>query len=546
MSFPLPRQGARGRKVTRTRDPKPGTIVHWPRRRYRSEWQRFHAGSDGKRQPKTDLTPFCIGFTVRASVNEPVGQFSLNLLPVPRLDHDRRRGPGRLDLPATLYGKIRPGDMIMVGHDIPGGLMLGFVDDVRRETSQGPQASSTVMVRGTDFGKLLMQDAIIHPSPEVIEWESVVQQLRNVLGDDHPLVENLRGIWGPEVGPRGREANAFKAVSLADVVDFVLNAAVSTRLPFEPLGAALGGKRAGEYITPRVSTFDGAQVFNEGLNSYQGNIWGLLQTAIDPDFYEMYFQTTPVRAVPGGPWEPIPRVELVVRPKPYDEPGLDFWPTGFTLHNWKSLVASLHPTGSDWVIEREQDLGLQLGRSDADVFSYYEVVARHDLVSNDLAYNMGLYYPLIDTFQLTRYGLRAYRSQVGLVGNQYLRRVDPEDDSALLSQGEARDEVHRARGRLFNWYRLADFFESGTAIVPGNDLYRPGDPFFFPWLEPWIGEQKGLRFYCTAITWQWAHGQNYTAQLELVRGHNDGVIEAAKREIQEDKHQLNPRNFLEV
>jgi len=62
--------------------------------------------------------------------------------------------------------------------------------------------------------------------------------------------------------------------------------------------------------------------------------------------------------------------------------------------------------------------------------------------------------------------------------------------------------------------------------VRGADHYRPGDPVSLPWASPTMGDELGLRLYCTAVTWSWSIGGRYECTLTLERGANETMIRA--------------------
>ena len=510
--------------VHRQRTPLPGSVVHWPR---------------DELAPKQDLSADLLSMQVTKSLTAPAGTFSLSLGPVPTT----RRGPARGDLVQRYYRTIRPGDLISIGFEEPGGIMLGIVDRVARTVQEGPRANFQVQVTGRDFGKILVQDQIIHASLATDKTSQFVEQLEAVLGKNHPLTEVMKGLWGPlsAASQDGEKVpGMFIGAGVDRVVEFVLRDSIAMTIPHVMFAPMSGGtEKPGEFIDDvgTISTWNDARIYSEGLNSYQGTVWGFLQSAIDVDFYEMYIQT-----VPNG--TEVPRVRFIVRPKPFDEASMTFEPTTESTGNtWEDLRPALFPTLEHHQIDQDMVVSLNLGRSDADVFTYFEVTSRHDLIGSDEAFQQGLFYPLVDTFQLKRFGVRPYRSQLSLAGNSILEKADGKDVSG--AQDVDRAVVKEFRGRLFNWYRLSDYFEAGSIVVAGRDRYRPGDPFYLPWLEGFTGGQ-GLRFYCPTITWQWSHGQNYLCTLQLTRGHNDEVVAAAKIDIGADAPPSNPKHYVEA
>lgn len=503
----------------RQRAIQPERIVLWPR---------------DELEPRLDLSPSVISFQCQKALDKPTGSFSVNLLPRPITE----QGPARLTSIAKLYKSIQPGDMISIGYDEPGGIMLGIVTRVSRRMVMSDQAQMAISITGEDFGKILTQDNIIHASLTVDDESTFARLLEEIVGPDHSLTQILRGVWGPEApGSHDDTPGVFIGNNVADVVDFVLKTSVTMTIPHVMFAATSGGnEKPGDFITAdaSITTWNDGRVWSEGLNNYHGNLWGFLKGVVDPDFYEVVLQT-----VPNG--TDLPRVSLIIRPKPFDEESMEFETvTEQTGSTWEGLTTLLD--GDEYhIVDADMVLSLDLGRSEADVFSYYEVTARHDLIGNGQSQAMGLYYPAIDTWQLRKFGLRAYRSEVALVGNNVIA-VAPEGEEA--DQEELSSEAREFRNRLLNWHRLSDYFEAGSCSVVGKDRYRPGDKVFLPWLEPAHGDEIGLQFYCPVVTWSWSFGQPYLCKLDLIRGHNNGVIDKAKADIGADAPSSNPSHIV--
>lgn len=277
-----------------------------------------------------------------------------------------------------------------------------------------------------------------------------------------------------------------------------------------------------------MTTWFANQVFSDAPRDYEGSILGFIRGLLDLDFYECWVDTVPVE-----PWElalspGIPVVHLVVRPKPFDEIGSEWAATaedpGIGWDSLRTLVEGLE----HHEIEPEEVLQEQLGFSDADALSMYVVTGRHDLLGNTATAGLGWYYPLVDLYAARRFGLRRYNSDLTLVGGDV--RTRSTDDSGYVSGlGEA---VKEARNRLFNWYRPAPWFESGSIVVAGRDRFRPGDPVRLPRAFPPIGSEIGMRYYCVGVEHAWQWGSHYTSTLQLTRGHNAGMLDAIRLAIQ--------------
>lgn len=502
------------------------TAYHDERARPRiTAWPRYQTAP-------IDLSGHALGFNTQKTLQGPEGQFQIELLPRSAFGRPESRVG---DIP-SLYRALRPGSVISLGMEEPGGIMLGIVNRVDRTSGLaapvGGQRSQGLRVSGSDFGKILAQDGIVHPLLSVGEGAKIVAKLEPVVGPDHVLLEVMAGHWflNEHDGVPGQ----FKGAGVAEVLAAMLEAGISTQLP-QLAHVAGGSAKPADLISTAgsITTWNDARIWSAGFNTLQGSLWDFLWNVLDRDFYEAVIQTAPNgNALPG--------VRLVVRPKPFDEPAMEFAPvnesTGLT---WKDLKPLLLDRDHE-VLEHEA-LGVQLGVSDHDTFAYYEVSAVNDLIGNPSSKTRGLYYPLIDTYGLKLGGLRQYQARLALMGaDTRSQSAGQFDDSELYA------EVQEFRNRLFNWYRLNHVMETGSITVRGRDRYRPGDPIRVPWLQPVIGAEKGLRFYTTGVGHSWRFGGEYTTRLDVTRGHNNGVVAAAIAEIVRDAPPSNPQHYAAI
>lgn len=496
----------------------------------------------GTASSRVDLSADVVAFTASKQLGQPAGTFSITL--VPRQGNltwsALPGGPSNLRLPADVYRQIaRPNVPISIGFEEYGGIMLGLTGRVSRtQVRAGRQVRSGITITGLDMGKALVQDAIIRASLNVKSQADFVAKLKAGLkvDDTHPLLVPIYGVFGPK---QRDGATTFKAQSIQKVVDWILDTVGTMQVPL--LSEVLGGSgKLGDYVKTyrTVYTWNDQRVYADSPKTYQGSTWGFLQSILDPNFYELWIDSLPL-----GTAEAIPEVVLVVRPKPFDEPdALDFAETSDdTDLGWNDL-RTLVDALTDHDIPEEQVLNLDLGLSDAEAFSFYRVIADHELAGNAQQEQVGLSWPLVDTYAGATFGMRQYDGRLTLADSDVSKTAGNDQERASAVAGQVRD----FRNRLFNWYRLNPFFETGTIRVFGRDRFRVGDPVKLRWLMPAVGEEKGLRFYCTGVTWSWAHGQHYTSTLQLTRGHNAGVVQAAKDLISQAAPQQSPDHFAET
>jgi hypothetical protein len=483
---------------------------------------------------RLELDADVIGVRATRSVNGPMGQFSVNLLP-------RTRDGRSADLKrtATLYRKLRrPNAVVSIGFTEPGGIMLGLTNGVSRNRQlAGRTGGYGLTISGSDLGKCLVQDNLVEGSLTTPAWPDFVEKVTAALGPQHPAVRLLPGVWGPKGGHVTSEGTRDPAPttllkSVADVVTWALENAPSMHLPV--LAKVLGGEgKVAEFIrTDRsITTWNDGRINSDTLKHYNGTVYNFILGCVDADFYEVWLDTTP-----NG--TPKPDVDLIIRPKPFDERILEECglpvaeETGST---WEDLRTRLD--GLQHHEFRNHDLlSEQLGLSDDETFALYVVTAAFELMGSPTGLSRGLYYPAFDTFVAKHFGARAYKAGLQLLAGDMKARLEELQSLSIRFPTESIE----FRNRLVNWYRYGWAMEKGVISVPGNDRYRPGDPVYLRDVEPAYGTQRGLRYYCHTVTWEWSFGGHYTCTLGLSRGHNDGVIRAAWEEIQADAPAASP------
>ncbi len=487
---------------------------------------------------RIDLSDDVVSMQVSKPLDAPAGSWTIQLMP--------RQGTALSSLAdvrrfAHLYRLIQPNHVVSLGFEEPGGIMLGLVDSVDKSRDlSGPQVAQSLTIRGRDLGKLLVQDDLIHASVTVDTYAEFRKKITEGLGADHPILVDLLGIWGPQ----GRDGTpAFEGKGVKEVVDFILDHAGSIELP--ALAAATGGTgKASDSIgtAGSITTWDDDRIYSDRPLFYQGSLWGFLWSVLDRDFYEARLDCRPKSHTTSG----VPFVELIIRPKPFDEQEAQFVKvkelTGIGWDDLRTLVTDERYH----TIPEDELLAESLGVTDADAASYYLITSEHDLIGNPSSMAEGLFYPLVDTFSAKRFGMRTLQSQLSLVSGDFASKVSA---AGTEDTGEVTEAVRDKRGRLFNWNRTNPWYENGSIRVSGHDYYRPGDRVYLPWSLPKIVPSghiepgDGLHFYVAGVSWDWSFGGMFGVSLSLQRGHNSAVLAAIKERIRDDAPASNPDHF---
>jgi len=468
----------------------------------------------------------------------PAGTFSITLRPVTDLNTVDSR-PFTL---AQLYRALPPQTVISIGFDQDGGIMSGLIDAVSEsETAYGPTRGRALTITGRDFGKVLETDNIVKASVAVPDFERWDADIEAELGEKTPFVSETVDLL-----PANREHDAsftFLDMSITDVIRYVVDAVPGMRIPI--LGTVFGrdplnveGTIGKVLDTSRsVTSWDDERVFQQGPWSYQGNVFNYIAGLLDADFYEIWVDSLPVVG-------PLSRPQLVVRPKPFDEEPYFIPVTEDPGIGWERMQ-NLAEVGGAHEVTRQAFRSGRFERSDAEAIAFYLCLSRHQLASDELAMKDGLFYPLVDTWTLRRYGLRLMQSNLTLIqGDRKFQTVreDPEYSNKVAAV------LLEKRNRLFNWNRLNPFYEQATITVDGKDLYRIGDKVRLPWRADPTSGVLGMEYYCKAVSWSWQYGAptGYMTRLGLTRGHNSGTIAAVRALVAAESSTRVPEGFTKI
>jgi hypothetical protein len=471
---------------------------------------------------RIDLSPAVLSFSATNSTSGQPGTFSVQV----SAGHGRRWHHGRPTDVSDLKRVIRPNAVIAIGYRKPGGITMGLVRSVSEQmTMTGGQISRTYIISGESMGCMLTQDEIV--VGQIIGPESARfrDQIAQVVGPGNPILMLFPSEIGEVTDEQGRVTQALPGVGVQYMIDWVLDNCPTMRLPL--MESVYGDAHPGAWILTddSVVTWNGARIWNDQLSAYSGNVMGFIRACVDHDFYEIFIDTVATDS-------DVPDVRLIVRPKPFDSPNLEWKTTPVqeqTGLRWEDLRCRVSGD-ENHVIPLDQVFACSLGVSTDVVYTWYEVTCDFEPMYNSEAVAMGLRYPLVDLYLLQRYGVRPYSARLALLGADIVRKAE---DSQVYN-GETIDEVKEFRNRLVNWHRWSPWMLEGSVQVPMSDDYRPGDPVLLPWAQASVGDELGVRFYCTAVSWSWSIRGTPTCTLTLTRGWNQGMADEVREIIRKN------------
>lgn len=485
---------------------------------------------NNSKDDRIDLSSDVIAFTATNGVRSPVGTFEITLVARQGTEH----WLGRIEGAPTLLSTIRLNAIVTLGFDTPGGITMGRVVGIMEGGSfEGGGNSRMLRLQCESMGSLLANDNLIISLLVGPDSETFREQVGAVIGPNHPMLQLLPDLLGPlSPGSPSEAVNTFVGASVIDVVNWILDKIPTMRIPL--MGSLYGDPEPGAWFRTDqcVTSWNDARIWLDTLTKYQGSVFGFLQAALDHDFYEIFVDTAPyapkfVKNDATLSASDVPDVFLIVRPKPFDWSVADVLPvreeTGLTWPDLRTRVQGLDAH----VFDLGDILTYQLGCDEREVYTYYQVTSDCELIGNSGSMAQGLAYPAIDLYLVKRHGVRPYDARLSLIGGDIAAKAAGKEDY----EGEVINEITEFRNRLVNWHRYNRWLLKGSITVRGADHYRPGEPVSLPWATPTMGDELGLRLYCTAVTWSWRVGGRYECTLTLERGSNETMIRAINDKI---------------
>jgi hypothetical protein len=433
-----------------------------------------------------DLTPFLTDLssvTTSKSVREPAGAFAITVSDQP---YTVAAGTD------TLAGIVEPMDMIEIrfrhfpnGSALPPVIMRGFVSDVRRSESMGPDGTPMrgVTITGQDYGKL---------------W----QMLQIFYGPGYVIGQDIISAYGMfERFGSGAKIGQSGADFLKETFDKVLNPYVK--------GIVEGNSTNPSTIELKALQKHGVTSI-AGTQNQEGALFDLLNRFLDVGVWNELYIT-----------EDDEKVYCIYRPNPaLDVHGKPIDPDVKAPVAWS---ASADPTTLVYYdVPAEDIVSFDLSRTDANVANYYWVRApRFEMVSDIYSKQAGATSGDKKTIDLTEY--------VNTKGKLYgIRKLEVYtemggDDISNTSSGLTESEKTKRDTSMMNWIanrrqilveqnRDNVLLEHGTIAIKGNENIRMGN-----YIKVRRGSFSAL-YYIVQVEHQYSPFNRFITVLQLDRG----------------------------
>lgn len=325
---------------------------------------------------------------------------------------------------------------------------------------------------------------------------------------------------------RDPKGEAFFKSNIKDTILWILENTSSITefkkfIDFDPNSYNFLGKLT-DYVTGKsvleIETLSNDLLFDPNLSTYTGTILEYIKACIDPDFYELFFET----ATAGTGSQKFPTNKLVIRTKPYTCKKADEG-TKYADFNWQ--YAEDLPT---IIFDSSYKVSEDLGVNDFDIKNYFYTAHRVSLLLdiNTSSGLIGASFPVIDIPSTKKYGFREMVTETRLIDSTTMGiiykdgKLQPIKNDTDLPD-DFRDGLMKKRDRIVEWYNYPNF-ESGQITVIGNSIYKIGrklkyvDKQFYDEFTDTV--KTGMEYYITGVSRQFSAGGEDRATLRLVRG----------------------------
>lgn len=516
-----------------------------------------------------DWSKHVASMSISKTVSGNPGTFEISLAPFPDYDMDSIT---KEEIEGAVYSLIKPMDVIHIGmrwfnpetkrmeEYIP---MWGIVDNVYKSKSQsGNGVRREIKIRGRDATKLMIEDNVVF-APLMAESA----KLKEMFGD---RVEFLNYIRGYVKGDDTR--NVFLDSPAVDALYWVLRNMPATNVALESNGKVTGIR---DYMMANLSSFKEDIILEPTLTQFSGSVMNYLRELVDEQFYELWVDTIPLTDHDSGEGSAVP--VLIVRPKPFDF-AWDVDNNGKPLSRWagKQLGTNgiadvelpffedvVSPTlGKNVTVLEAEILSKDLGVSDYEVQTFYNLIASKDVIGANLFGTYGYWMSLLDVTAMKAYGVRPMQgssrmfwgsfeathdvvaaaaknlSEGKLTSSGYVQWDIPNlgDANKDPNVGIAMDAfVQKRRDMLWRWNRYNQILESGTVTINGKPVsvgckVEMPEEYSKGYVDPngKLVKNQGMTFYCVGYTHRYQFGNTpaWTTSLNVIRGYNQDDLTA--------------------
>ncbi|HFD88180.1 MAG TPA: hypothetical protein ENJ35_10975 [Gammaproteobacteria bacterium] len=416
-----------------------------------------------------DLTPYLAEgsvVTFSRGINQPAGVFSI--------DFPDQMMPQSRD---TLYSMVEPMDIIEIRmarepHKYPSGLPVvfrGFVSLIKRnEKMSGGKPQRRVVISGRDWGGIMQSIQIFYKKDYAVG---------QIIMDSFPMFSTY-GVTLEYLSP-----SDFVSVIVDKIVtpwlDALWKAAkVERRLRLEPKTTVTQG---------RVGT--------NGIQHYEGGIWGLLSSWTDLAWNELIFDDDD-----GGSY-------LRYRAKPYRD-----IETGELVMS-DAVEPDRVEMGADAVVS------LNVERNIERVFNYFHVEAPQavmnsvDLINVEAMQKGSVFVTDDPNTDPVIYGLRKLTEATTMTSPDNTNSVaDKPSDEQQSFIDQHNDWLGSRRDDLKGMRKDASVLESGSMTLRGNERIKPG-----VYIDIDRGAVKA-EYYAQNVTHTFEVLGAYITEVEFIRG----------------------------
>lgn len=409
---------------------------------------------------------------------------------------------------------------------------LGRIDNIYPRISADGNSTRRELVLNCSMllPKLLLKDDIIN-APLLQELPDVKQ----VLGSDRLQ------FLGWSRGAKKEGGGNYFAGKPEAAVKFILEKCVATNT-VSVIGLTENGAiLAKSFFDPKkAETFEftfleGESLFNPSLTTYSGSILQYIYECIDPDFYEVFFDTKTGK-------DNLAYNTMTIRPKPYSFS--DYKPQHNNSKSYRVVRGWIDFDQLDFVFKNsEQRLIDATGISDFELKNSFSCNFLLSLVASANSYlgHFGMQYPIVNLKSVQKYGWR-HKQLVSRLINfdltkaKYNEKMESKTDFNDVAKelgnesgewGKELDYMFDKREKGLEWYAYP-YFESGSITWVGDENLRIGKKLIYEDKEYLDPEEekvyKGVEYYINSVVHDFAYGKFFKTTTALTRGAPAGVV----------------------